>query len=508
MIKTILLTLGTIFLISNAWNQMVLRVDDARYFSGTTDNVLTISLANDQNVGGLCFDLRFDPECFTIDPESLSKTERTEELDIFQASNPEPGIIKLAGTGIGTSIAPGSGSVAKFTVDVDSECEAGQYIFALSIPILTDPYWPDVFDAVDGTITVETTDSEVILSLDDCAVLQDSKENKITLNLENTVQIAAYQTDVLFDTTCFKVVSARRTGRNPFDIFNWSNIDGGIRILNTGVGTVLTEGNHVVAEIFTDVTSCPEGDYTWDVCNSMVADPAGGCPSIKEYDGTITIVTGTKGDVNEDGMIDVRDAVLTAYYMLALILLSGPDAIWAADCNGPPGNCDGDGNVDVSDVMKIVNLILGLDECLDRNVIYFNSFESAEDMTGWIMNDYQQIVNDPAPGCGEKSLYVIGGCMQPIGYIELPQQLDDGKYTMTCWGKADWAGSIALTTNQPDGERTYLYLSIDTPEWISSNIKESIFCPKDQKLRIEIYHGGIMATDGMFIDCLKVEKVE
>ena len=42
---------------------------------------------------------------------------------------------------------------------------------------------------------------------------------------------------------------------------------------------------------------------------------------------------------------------------------STPEEIEAADCNGPLGVCDGDGGVDILDVVKIVNFILGLDAC-------------------------------------------------------------------------------------------------------------------------------------------------
>ena len=39
------------------------------------------------------------------------------------------------------------------------------------------------------------------------------------------------------------------------------------------------------------------------------------------------------------------------------------DMLWRADCNGPLGNCDGDGEWNVLDAVKIANLILQLDEC-------------------------------------------------------------------------------------------------------------------------------------------------
>jgi hypothetical protein len=145
----------TVFLAGSGWGQMVLQVDDATYFIDTSGNLLTISLENDANVAALQFDLSFDPDCFTIDPASLAKTDRTTDLNIFQASNPEPGLIKFAGTGIGTFIAPGSGAIAEFAMDVAAGCAEGDYEFALANTKLADPSGTEYpHDVVNGTMTV------------------------------------------------------------------------------------------------------------------------------------------------------------------------------------------------------------------------------------------------------------------------------------------------------------------------------------------------------------------
>ena len=144
----------TVFLVGSVWGQMVLQVDDATYFLGTS-NTLTISLENDAAVAALQFDMTFDPDCFTIDPTSLAKTARSEALNIFQASSPEPGLIKLAATGIGTAIDAGSGPIAEFTVDVAGDCAEGVYEFALANTKLADASGSEYpHDAVAGNITV------------------------------------------------------------------------------------------------------------------------------------------------------------------------------------------------------------------------------------------------------------------------------------------------------------------------------------------------------------------
>lgn len=73
--------------------------------------------------------------------------------------------------------------------------------------------------------------------------------------------------------------------------------------------------------------------------------------------------TALKGDVNYDCAVNILD-VLRAVNII-LEISPGPTAheSWAVDCDGPPGSCDGNGIVNIFDAIKIVNLILGLDEC-------------------------------------------------------------------------------------------------------------------------------------------------
>ncbi|UCE19682.1 MAG: hypothetical protein JSV84_04880 [Gemmatimonadota bacterium] len=71
---------------------------------------------------------------------------------------------------------------------------------------------------------------------------------------------------------------------------------------------------------------------------------------------------GEKGDVNNDGTVDLLDILETVNIVLGT---KTPDnnEFWRADCNASMGNCNGDGNVDLLDIVKIANIILGNDEC-------------------------------------------------------------------------------------------------------------------------------------------------
>ncbi|UCE17077.1 MAG: hypothetical protein JSV84_09210 [Gemmatimonadota bacterium] len=76
---------------------------------------------------------------------------------------------------------------------------------------------------------------------------------------------------------------------------------------------------------------------------------------------------GEKGDVNNDGIVDLIDVIEAVNIGLGLET-PGNDVLWRADCNGFLGSCSGDGNVDLLDILKIVNIILEVDACPSTTV--------------------------------------------------------------------------------------------------------------------------------------------
>lgn len=71
---------------------------------------------------------------------------------------------------------------------------------------------------------------------------------------------------------------------------------------------------------------------------------------------------GEKGDVNNDGSINVLDMLSIANHILGIVVLDEQE-LWRADLNGPEGNCDGDGSANILDMVKIANIIMGVDAC-------------------------------------------------------------------------------------------------------------------------------------------------
>ena len=114
-------------------------------------------------------------------------------------------------------------------------------------------------------------------------------------------------------------------------------------------------------------------------------------------------------------------------------------------------------------------------------------------------------VDNPAPGCGRKSLHIGGGCLQPVLWTTLPPQREDGYYSLSLWGLD--TGAIVLTTSEPYDVREEIEILVLTNEWTYFESEDSLFCSSKDSLKIEIYSGGYV-PQYIYIDCLKVERLE
>jgi len=125
----------TVFLAGSVWSDVVLRVDPADVFIGESA-VLSFSMDSpDDAVAALQVDILFDG-CFTVAPGDVAPTSRTADLSIFQASSIAGGI-RIAMTGIGEQIAPGTGAIAEIPVEVG--CAEGCYVFDVTGCVVADP---------------------------------------------------------------------------------------------------------------------------------------------------------------------------------------------------------------------------------------------------------------------------------------------------------------------------------------------------------------------------------
>jgi hypothetical protein len=137
--------------------------------------------------------------------------------------------------------------------------------------------------------------------------------------------------------------------------------------------------------------------------------------------------------------------------------------------------------------------------------IYFNSFETAADTLGWQGISTKMFTDEPAPGLGQKSLLISGGCIQPAASLLLASSPTSGENHLSCWGKKGAVGGAIQLSVYSDREVTsQLRLHIDSDDWKFYEVTGKLDCPSSSILKLEMWVGGII-FNSMYVDGLKVE---
>ncbi|UCE18264.1 MAG: choice-of-anchor D domain-containing protein [Gemmatimonadota bacterium] len=115
---------------------MRLSIGQASGSPGSSDIIVPMNLDSDASIAAMQFDLSFDTNALQV--TDVAKTERSASLNIFQHSTVANGI-RLAATGIGTTVPAGTGPVARITFNISDYASPGMYWMELSNVKLADP---------------------------------------------------------------------------------------------------------------------------------------------------------------------------------------------------------------------------------------------------------------------------------------------------------------------------------------------------------------------------------
>lgn len=142
----------------------------------------------------------------------------------------------------------------------------------------------------------------------------------------------------------------------------------------------------------------------------------------------------------------------------------------------------------------------------DQKVIYYSSFESAEDTTGWYGVGTAQFRSDVPPNGGRQSVFISGGCMVPHAYLDLPLMPDDHYLELRCWGKnLARGGSVSLQI--VDDRSKQIGIGVSDTVWTRYESTDSLFCPAKSRVRLAMSSGGFV-PGAMLVDEIAVIQVE
>ena len=233
-----------------------------------------------------------------------------------------------------------------------------------------DPENPDQPDNPDNPETISVTDisklSNAIYVL--AASSQSNSETSLTICLKNAQAATAYSFDLQLpegvslatnsngDYQC--TLSNRHNGHGETinyqegsGVYSFAVLSIQSKQINGNDGAILTLSLKVADNV-------ANGDYAIKILNAKYSIESGSAKvNMPETTSKLTVSQYKKGDVNNDGDVDIADAVCIVNHVVGIATPSF--VIQAADANG-------DGDVDIADAVRIVNYVVGKIQVLSR----------------------------------------------------------------------------------------------------------------------------------------------
>ncbi|UCE20340.1 MAG: hypothetical protein JSV84_08400 [Gemmatimonadota bacterium] len=194
---------------------------------------------------------------------------------------------------------------------------------------------------------------DIIVSFPDfCVVPNDTVRIPIDAFIpEEFDVISAFQMDLLFDRELISATDLLRPERTAhLEIFSWSKIDEGVRIVMSGIRQLIRVGSGPICEILFISNVNDACGQSIDLKFRYVK--AGGTidtgPITVGKEGMVFF--SQKGDVNFDCEVDVFDVIGAGRFLLGL---EGPSF-----CQRETSDIDNSGEIEINDIIDIVHIIL------------------------------------------------------------------------------------------------------------------------------------------------------
>ena len=192
------------------------------------------------------------------------------------------------------------------------------------------------------------------LTLNDQTICKGGKI-KLPVSMENEEEITAFQFDVEIPqgVTLTDVQLGKRSSDSHTVDFS-KQADGSYRVIAVSLQKAPFNGNEgeLVNLMLSAENDIEGGDYNISINNIVLTTTTKEKIYPKDVNSVLTVLNVKQGDADGDGFVDVADVVTMVDYILDN---SMPDIIFsAADMNG-------DGEIDIFDVMIAINIILNRD---------------------------------------------------------------------------------------------------------------------------------------------------
>jgi hypothetical protein len=139
--------------------------------------------------------------------------------------------------------------------------------------------------------------------------------------------------------------------------------------------------------------------------------------------------------------------------------------------------------------------------------VYFTSFESSHELSGWCEMDSSMLVNDPSPNGGSKSLNTGAGCVSNRPYLTLT--LPEGSYILKCWAKnapESTGGSVYLERNSSSYSDGSISINVQEKRWTFYQTNATVYSSGMDTFKLGVSAGGIVFGN-ITVDQISIEAV-
>ncbi|MCK4577981.1 MAG: hypothetical protein KAU50_04280 [Candidatus Marinimicrobia bacterium] len=142
------------------------------------------------------------------------------------------------------------------------------------------------------------------------------------------------------------------------------------------------------------------------------------------------------------------------------------------------------------------------------DILYAFSFESEEEIDGYITQGMVEFVADAPPDGGSQSISVGGGCIAPHFWLELAPPTENTDMILRCWARnIRLGGGIELTARDTSGHWCSAWVSVEDTNWVYLQSADTLHYQTGQTLALEIMSGGIIGAGAVQVDLLEVVAV-
>ncbi len=316
--------------------------------------IVPVTLQNTDTVGGLQFSLYFDHSILSFDSVYLSNRGSLMNIGYNLISNDTLMIMVYSTSG--QRITPGSGDILNLLFSISSTAQGGDStLLKITNAILSNPSgYPINLTTANGWIYIgqdNTSTNDTLRVVSNWA--PPGQSVTVPIELVNQSAVSGIQTTIHYDPN---VISYQAVQLNPalssFSI-SANNLGDSIKIVIISMqgDSILPGIDTVFTVTFAVDSNAVLGDSTYiSLSSSVLSDPIANVIPVDD-EGAWLYIRGRKGDLNQDGVVNVVDAVRAINIIILRPPTPTPYERWAADMND-------DGTVNVVDVVAIINVIL------------------------------------------------------------------------------------------------------------------------------------------------------